>query len=742
MPMPDRDPQRCDRCRCQSSATCQLLALVLAASAAAVGLAAAPVAVAAQQPTRTATDSAGAPKAPQALPRVIIADSARRKRSYAVARSSAATRTLTLLRDVPQSATLIPQALIADQAMQSMADVVRYVPGITMGLGEGHRDAPTIRGNSTTADFFIDGIRDDAQYYRDVYNVERVEALKGSNAMVFGRGGGGGVLNRVTKEASWQPTRSGTLTGGSFEQRRTTLDVGQGLGAHLAARINALYENASTFRQASGNERIGANPTTSLMLGRTLVRAGYEFYRDERVVDRGIPSFQGAPAPTPIATYFGDPDASRSRLTAHALAAVIDRQLWNGNAVIDGIQLRNRSRLMAYDKFYQNIFPGAVNATATSVTLNGYNNGTDRQNLFNQTDLTTTITRGTMRQTLLVGAEFGAQRTDNYRATAYFGAPGSTVSSLAVPFDTPRVRTAASFRQSATDADNRTTVTTRAVYAQNQIAIGPHVQGVLGLRFDRIAVDFFNRRNGQSLQRPDNLVSPRAGLVYKPIEPLSVYSSYSVSFLPSTGDQFSSLTATSASLEPEQFTNREVGVKWDVRSDLAFTGAIYRLDRTNTTAPDPVTPAVIVQTGAQRTTGWELGLTGAPTARWQIAGGYANQNARIVSRTAAAEAGAQVPLVPRQTLSLWNRVQLTRRFGTGLGIVYQDRMFAAIDNTVTLPSFTRVDAAAFLTITRVLRAQVNVENLLGARYFPTAHSNNNIMPGSPRMMRVTMHVTP
>lgn len=623
-----------------------------------------------------------------------------------------------------------------------MADVVRYVPGITMGLGEGHRDAPTIRGNSSTADFFIDGIRDDAQYYRDVYNVERVEALKGSNAMMFGRGGGGGVLNRVTKEALWQPTRRATLTGGTFEQRRTTLDIGQGLGAHLAARLNGMYENSSTFRQSSGHERVGINPTTSVMVGRTLVRAGYEFYRDERVVDRGIPSFLGAPAPTPIQTFFGDPDASQARLTAHSVAATIDRQLWNGNGVIDGIQLRNRSRLMTYDKFYQNIFPGAVNATATSVSLNGYNNGTDRQNIFNQTDLTTTITRGTLRQTLLVGAEFGTQRTENYRATAYFGVPGSTATSLAVPFDTPRVSAPVSFRQSATDADNRTTVTTRALYAQNQIAIGAHMQAVLGLRFDRLAVNFLNNRTGQSLRRPDNLVSPRAGLVYKPVQPLSIYSSYSVSFLPSSGDQFSSLTATSQTLEPEQFTNREVGVKWDARPDLALTGALYRLDRTNSTAPDPVTPSLIVQTGAQRTTGWELGVTGTPTRRWQVAGGYAHQRAAISSRTSAAAAGAVVPLVPRHTLSLWNRVQLTRRLGTGLGLVYQDRMFAAIDNTVTLPSFTRVDAAAFVTLTRVLRAQVNVENLLDTRYYPTAHSNNNIMPGSSRMVRVAMHVTP
>jgi catecholate siderophore receptor len=720
--------------------TVRLRRSILASLAVAAG--AWPVSVAAQKGQKPGTDSLRDARAAQALQRVLVTDSTGRERSYRVMRSSTATRTLSLLRDVPQSVTVINRTLITDQAMQSMADVVRYVPGITMGLGEGHRDAPTLRGNSTTADFFIDGMRDDAQYYRDVYNIERVEALKGANAMVFGRGGGGGVLNRVTKEAQWQPTRSGTATGGSFDQRRATLDVGQGFGAHAAARVNGLYENAATFRQSSGNERFGVNPTASVLIGRTLIRAAYEFYRDRRVVDRGIPSFQNAPAPTPRATYFGDPAASQSHLSANAISATVDRQLWSGNGVVGEIQLRQRARFMMYDKFYQNVYPGAVNAAATSVLLNGYNNGTDRQNLFSQTDITTTIARGALRQTLLVGAEFGRQRTENVRATAYFGAPGATATSVSVAFDAPRVSAPVSFRQSATDADNRTTVTTGAVYAQDQIAIGAHVQAVLGLRMDRVRVDFFNNRNGQSLRRVDQLASPRAGFVYKPVEPVSLYGSYSVSFLPGSGDQFSSLTATSQTLEPEQFTNHEIGVKWDVRPELIVTGAVYRLNRSNTTAPDPVTPGVIVQTGMQRTTGWELGVSGAPSSRWQVSGGYARQRARIVSPTLAAAAGALVPLVPRQTVSLWNRVQVTRRVGTGLGVVYQDRMFAAIDNAVTLPAFTRVDAALFLTLTRVLRAQMNVENLFDAHYFPTAHSNNNIMPGAPRLFRVAMHVTP
>src|SRR6185436_10031010 len=135
------------------------------------------------------------------LKSVVVTGNNTRASSYLRLESSSATKTPTLLRDVPQAVTVINRALIKDQAMQNMADVVRYVPGVTMGQGEGNRDQPTIRGNSTTADFYVDGVRDDAQYFRDLYNIERVEALKGSNAMIFGRGGGGGVMNRVVKEA-------------------------------------------------------------------------------------------------------------------------------------------------------------------------------------------------------------------------------------------------------------------------------------------------------------------------------------------------------------------------------------------------------------------------------------------------------------------------------------------------------------------------------------------------------------
>jgi catecholate siderophore receptor len=234
------------------------------------------------------------------------------------------------------------------------------------------------------------------------------------------------------------------------------------------------------------------------------------------------------------------------------------------------------------------------------------------------------------------------------------------------------------------------------------------------------------------------MVSPRAGLVFKPVEEASLYGTYSVSFLPSSGDQFSSLTATTRTLQPERFINRELGAKWELRPDLSLTTALFRLDRSNSAAPDPLDASRVVQTGATRTTGYEVGLTGQVAPFWQVAGGYGAQRAEIVRTTSGARAGATVALVPRQTLSLWNRVRLPAGLGAGLGVVQQAKMFAAIDNSVTLPGFTRFDGALYFGLGAMARVQLNVENLFDARYFATSHGNNNILPGASRTLRLSL----
>ncbi|HWN17922.1 MAG TPA: TonB-dependent siderophore receptor [Gemmatimonadales bacterium] len=651
--------------------------------------------------------------------------------SYLTRQTTTATKTDTPLRDVPQSVTVISKNVIADQRMQSMADVTRYTPGLTMGQGEGNRDQPTIRGNSTTAGFFVNGMRDDVQYFRDLYNVERVEALKGANALIFGRGVGGGVLNRVTKSAGWTPTRELSLQGGSYGNKRGALDVGQGVSDAIALRLNAVYENSDLYRNDVSVERYGINPTATFQLTpRTQVLASYEHFKDDRTADRGIPSFAGAPLSTATPrTFFGDPTLSYSDALVHIGTATIEHT--TGSRVT----IRNRSMFADYDKIYQNVFPGAVNDAGNEVSISAYNNTTERQNLLNETEISYRLVTGAISQTLLGGIALGSQITDNFRNTGYFN---DTATSITTPVSDPTIAVPVSFRQSATDADNHSSATSVSLYGQSQIVLSSHWQAIVGARYERFDVDFYNLRTGEALSRKDNLVSPRAALLYKPAEAVTLYSSYSVSALPSSGDQFSSLNVTTETLEPEKFTNYELGVKWDILNRLSVAAATYRLDRTNTTAPDPSDPTKTLQTGSQRTKGFELSVTGALTPEWEIIGGYANQDATITSLTAAAAPGAKVPLVPRNTVSLWNRYQPTPALGLGLGVIYQDDMYAAIDDAVTLPSFTRFDAAAYYGVSHYMRFQVNLENLFDQEYFATAHSNNNITPGSPRSVRVAV----
>jgi catecholate siderophore receptor len=649
---------------------------------------------------------------------------------YQAEATASATKTLTLLRDVPQSVTVVTKEQIRDQQMQSIGDVVRYTPGLVAHQGENNRDHVIIRGQSTSADFFLNGVRDDVQYYRDLYNLERLETLKGPNALIFGRGGGGGVINRVTKEANFSPSRELSLTGGSFYNRRISGDINQPLGDRAAFRLNGVYENSDSFRRFVNLNRAAFNPTFTIAPdSRTRITVGYEFARDRRVADRGITSFQNRPAEVPTDTFYGNPDDSHVRSNVNILSGTFDRQF--GKLVV-----HNRTTYGDYDRGYQNYVPGAANASKTLVALSAYNNATRRKNLFSQTDLTYVVSTGRVRHTLVGGAELGRQLTDNFRNTGFFN---NTATSIQVPFDSPTVYTPVTFRQSATDADNHVKANLAATYLQDQIELSRYVQLIVGVRYDYFDLRFRNNRNGDQLRRIDNLVSPRVGVVVKPVERLSLYGNYSVSHLPSSGDQFSSLTAVTQQVKPERFSNYEVGVKWDVRRHLSLNSALYRLDRTNTRSVDPNNPAAIIQTGSQRTNGFELGLSGSVTRDWSVAGGYSFQDAFVTSATAAAAAGKQVGQVPHHTLSLWNKYQFTRRLGAGLGIVSQSDSFAAVDNTVVLPGYTRADAAVYYSFGERWRLQANVENLFDRQYFPHANGNNNISTGSPRALRVGLN---
>jgi catecholate siderophore receptor len=675
------------------------------------------------------------------LPAVTV--TAAEQKGYDAKDTQSATRTDTPLLDTPQSVSVVTPDQMRDRAVQSVAEAVRYVPGVSFAQGEGNRETPIIRGISSTGDFFIDGIRDDVQYYRDLYNIESVEVFKGPNAMIFGRGATGGLINRVSKQANWQKRYGASLTLGSENNRRITADVNQPVNDELAIRVMGMYENSDSYRDGVSLERSGVSPTLSWRpSSKTLVTAGYEHFRDDRIADRGISSYQGRPVDTDPSTFFGNAQGSPTWTELDAVSALVEHQF------SADVLVRNKTRWSSQDKFYQNVFPGAVNAAGSAVSIAAYNNATRRDSVFNQTDAIINAQTGALRHKLLVGMELGRQDTDNFRNTGYF--PGN-VTNVSVPLSDPTTHLPVTYRQSATDADNTGQTTVAALYVQDQLEITRQFLIVGGLRYDNFKVDFRNNRNGQSFNTNDHLVSPRIGVIYKPLPAASVYANYSVAYQPRAGDQLSSLSLSNAALEPEKFNNYEVGVKWDVRPNLSTTFALYQLDRTNVVVLDPSDPTGTrtMLADGQRTRGVEIGISGNVTSAWSVAGGYSYVDATLSADTSATlRKGAELGQVPRHTFTLWNRYDFTPMWGAGLGVIYRSKMYASTEQiasgsdpypNVTLPGYTRVDAAVFMTLSKRMSAQLNIENLFDKKYYANANSNTNITPGSPRAVRVSLN---
>lgn len=690
-----------------------------------------------------------APQKEAVMPQVTVEGAGERAdgpvQGYRATRSSTFTKTDTPLKEVPASVSVVPADLMKDQAMQSMGDAFRYVPGAASHQGEGNRDQVILRGISTTADFYLDGVRDDAQVIRDLYNLERVEVLKGPAGMAFGRGGAGGVVNRVTKRPVFGPVAEASFSISSYNQRRGTLDVGDKFGDALALRFNGMAESSDSFRNGVFLRRFALNPTaTYVFSSSTALSVSYEGAFDHRTADRGIPSSFGVPYKTDPSSFFGNAGQSYLRNKVDGVSAVLDHDFGNG------WQLKNALHITRYDKFYQNVYPGAAVLANNTLTLSAYNNLNQRQNTFNQTDLTKKFSAFGVEHTLLLGMELGDQISANKRNTGYFaGNATAPVVSAGAPF-----ATVVNFRPNGTtDADNRTKASIFAAYMQDQIAFSKDWKLLLGLRYDRFSIDYNDRRQQANtpildIKRTDTGLSPRAGLIWSPTERSTYYVSYSYAFLPSA-EQLG-ITVTNSGLAPETAKNYELGARWDVLPKLTVSAALFRTDRDNVRVADPVNLGFFIPNGQQRTQGVEVGVQGDVTRDWQMYGGAAFLDGRITKSITSAGtipgvAGAVIPagnrlqLVPQRSLSLWNKFNLGSGWGTALGVIHQSSVFASTGNTVTLPGFVRLDGAIYYSFNgNKTRLALNLENLLNKKYYPTVDGDNNISPGAPLNARLTL----
>ena len=664
-----------------------------------------------------------------------------------VAISSAGLKTNTPLLDTPQTVSVVTREQLDDQALQDIGDILRYTPGASIGQGEGNRDQITIRGQNTTADFFVDGIRDDVQYFRPLYNIERVEIHKGPNAMIFGRGGGGGIVNRVTKSPiADRQFGEATASVDSFGAYYLAGDLNLPVGDMAAFRINGLYEEFNNHRNFYDGRRFAINPTFGAELDSdNRILLSYEYVDDNRAVDRGNPAELRAAGDAcsfanpcgPLSgfrdTLFGQPGTNRTTLQAHIVKLRVEHDF------SDELTFSSTTQYGDYDKLYRNVYPVDARSNdvrlapvGNSVTLDGYVDTTDRENFITQGNLLWTGDTGSLGHSLLLGYEIGQQQSANARRDILFAA--SNDDQIVVPLTDPVAVPAFTFP--AFNRSTRSDLKFLSLYVQDQISIGDHFEIIGGVRFDRFDLDVNDIENSLLLSRTDEKFSPRFGAIYKPQENISIYASYAKSFLPRSGDQFLTLSPATASLAPETFENIEFGVKWDLAPALSLTAALFRLDRDD--------QAILLDNqgntalSGSRTEGLELQLVGKLTEQWQINAGYSYLDGQQRNATTLGGQDLRLFQVPEHMISLWTKYDFTEQFAGGIGVTHQSSQFATNDNSVRIPAFTRVDAALYYDLSEAVQVQLNVENLFDETYYPSVHNNDNISTGEPLNARLTV----
>jgi catecholate siderophore receptor len=360
--------------------------------------------------------------------------------------------------------------------------------------------------------------------------------------------------------------------------------------------------------------------------------------------------------------------------------------------------------------------------------------------LINQTDLIYKVTTGVLEHQLLVGMEIGTQKTRNLRSTATGGENIANGFSALNPTYTQPINLNTPSRNQTSDID------IFAVYLQDQIKISDQWQAIVGLRHDQLKTHYVDIKDNKTIDVSDSLLSPRAGLIFKPIENLSIYGSYSLSYVPRAGDQLIGLTSDTSSLQPEKFINKELGAKYDITPNLSLTAAVYNLERKNVAITDPAPGSSLnIVVDGQETKGAELGIAGKMSDRWSIFGGYSYQDGELTKSMKIGSstylAGTSLGQTPNYTFSLWNRYDFNESWGVALGVVSRSQMYALTPTSTAstiLPGYARLDAAIFWKPSSKIQMQLNVENLMDKDYVASAHNNYNITPGAPLTARATL----
>ena len=652
------------------------------------------------------------------------------------------------LRDTPQTLTVIPQRVMQEQGATTLREVLRNVTGISIQAGEGGGGLPgdnlAIRGFAARNDIYVDGVRDFGAYSRDTFNVEQVEVAKGPSSLYGGRGSTGGSLNLSTKTPHLSTIRDATFGTGTDDFGRATLDFNQPLALEGSAlRLNAMWNQGDTpGRDAVENERWGIAPSLAFGLGTpTRLTLSYSHLEQDNVPDYGIPwvpntnvplaGHADQPAPVDFDNFYGLTDRDYEETVTGIATAAVEHDL------SDSLSLRSLVRYGQSDR--DSIITAPRFATTDSTVLNRQLQSRDMADgiLAWQTDLRATLHTGAVEHELVTGVELARETSENFSRTG----PAAPTTDLfnpnpGDPYTGPITRTG---------ARTEGTADTAALYAADTIKLNERWQINAGVRWDRFDMGYESVAVDGAvteLEREDDPLSWRAGVVYKPLPNGSVYAAYATSFnVAAEGNTGLSLTAATIALAPEESRGFEVGTKWDLLgSRLSVNSAVFRTEKTNARTPgiNPGDPATVLD-GVQRVDGFELGLTGSITPAWYAFFGYTYMDSEILESNNAAEVGHEFGNTPDHSLSLWTTYRFRAGFELGGGTRYVGDRFNGNTGARVAPGYWLYDAMASYDLTERLTLRLNATNLADEDYIDRV-GGGHFIPGAGRSVALTTAV--
>jgi len=656
------------------------------------------------------------------------------------------------LRDVPQTITVIPKAIIEERGAFSLRDVLRNTPGVSMQAGEGGGglagDSLSIRGFSSRNDFFLDGVRDYGAYNRDPFNTEQVEVVKGPSSATAGRGSTGGSINLSTKLASLQDSNLSTLTYGTDNLYRGTVDVNQSFNDHAALRLNGMFHSQDTpGRDVVDQERWGLAASLAFGLGTdTRLFVNYQHMTEDNIPDYGIPwvpttqtnpQFQnslGGIPPVNFNNFYGRVGVDFEEVQNDMFTVILEHDF------TDKIKLRNLTRFGRTHRDNLITAPRFATPAGNNTQNQVINRQIQRREMSsevwsNQTNLTAEFNTGALKHTLVTGLEFAYERQTT--ATQVAGFPITSTTDIFSP-DPNAPGTANPGMQPEAESH----VDTISAYLFDTIRLNRFFEVNGGLRYDHVESEARPNGGGTGFGRQDDLVSYKAGLVFKPVEYGSIYFGYGTSFNATVdGNVGLGLTNQTGNVGPEENRSYELGTKWDLLEErLSLSAALFRTERTNARTTDLAGLPVLA--GDQIVQGFEFGVAGQITKQWQVFAGYAFMESETKASGVAAELGQSLGNAPEHSANLWTTYNLLNeklQLGGGFQFVGDRFNNNGAGGSRIAPAYWTVDATVAYKFSDKFSLRLNLYNLADERYVDRV-GGGHFVPGAGRSAALTASI--